>query len=87
MGRSAVGRSACARNICAAAKDQCPQNFPGLHRPVDGLSHVSGTLLFSPLLVPLSRHSCFSCGPLEAVAPSFRGPYARAQSEFQNTAP
>jgi hypothetical protein len=59
MGRSAVGHNVCAKNICAAAKDQRPQNLAGLRRPVDGLSHVSRTLLFSPLLVPLSRHYCF----------------------------
>jgi hypothetical protein len=32
---SAVGHSVCAKNICATAKDQCLQNFPGLCRPID----------------------------------------------------
>ena len=34
-GTSTVGHSVCAKNICAAAEDQCPQNFAGLRRPVD----------------------------------------------------
>src|SRR6266480_5878664 len=59
MGTSAVGHSVCAKNICATANDQCLQNFPGLCRPIDRLSHPSGNPLFSPLLIPLSQHYCF----------------------------
>jgi len=59
IGVSTVGHSVCAKNICAVAEDQCPQNLAGLRRSVDWLSQVSGTLLFSPLLTPLSRHHCF----------------------------
>ena len=35
IGVSTVGHSVCAKNICAVAEDQCPQNFAGLRRSVD----------------------------------------------------
>jgi hypothetical protein len=35
FGVSTVGHRACAKNVCAVAEDQCPQNFSGLRRSVD----------------------------------------------------
>lgn len=83
MGTPIVGHSACARNICAAA-DRCPRNFAGLRRPVDLLSHLSRTHLFSSLLTH-SRDTTASwfelpCGCLDAASPYW---IAQTQSKFK----
>jgi len=86
MGTPIVGHSACAKNICAAAVRR-PRNLADLRWPVDQLSHLSRTHLFSSLLTD-SRDTTASwfelpCGRLDAASPYW---IAQTQFKFQKMA-